>query len=332
MTLTMIEVNNLCKYFIIKKRKPGILGSIASLVYSESDTLKAVDDVSFKIKSGELVGYIGQNGAGKSTTIKMLTGILTPTSGEIKINGINPSKDRAINAYQIGVVFGQRSQLWMDLPVEESFDLLRSIYKIDKTIYQKKLEFFFDLLGLKDFFKQQARKLSLGQRMKADLAASLLHSPSILFLDEPTIGLDLLVKEKVREFIRKINHDEKVTIILTTHDIQDIEFLAKRIIIIEKGKKAYDGDIAKFNKLLGNDSVVNVHFVRPVKKLILKKPFIIKEKISDQQYSIQLPDKKPLSDLLTFFQKEGIKVQEINREKPDLGDAVKKMYSNSGEI
>jgi ABC-2 type transport system ATP-binding protein len=164
------------------------------------------------------------------------------------------------------------------------------------------------------------------------LAASLLHSPSILFLDEPTIGLDLLVKEKVREFIREINRIEKVTIILTTHDIQDIEFLAERIIIIEKGKKAYDGDIKNFNKLLGNDSVINILFSNSVKKLTLKKPFIIKEKISDIQYSILVPDNEPLSGLLSQLQKLGLQIQEINREKPDLGEAIKKMYANEGSI
>lgn len=328
----MIEVQHLSKHFKIKKRKSGLVGSIASLFHSEIEFLKAVDDISFSIKPGELVGYIGQNGAGKSTTIKMLTGILTPTFGQIRVNGLDPSKNRKINARQIGVVFGQRSQLWMDLPVEESFDLLRSIYKIDSKVYKQKLDFFFDLLGLDEFFKQQARKLSLGQRMKSDLAASLLHSPSVLFLDEPTIGLDLLVKEKVREFIRKINKEEKVTIILTTHDIQDIEFLAQRIIIIEKGKKEYDGDIANFNKLLGNDSIVTIHFVNPVTNLHLPVSFEIKEKISDQQYALNIPDNEPLSGLLEVLQKQGLQIQEIHRQKPDLSFAVKKMYAGKAKL
>lgn len=328
----MITVKNLCKYFKIKKRKAGFLGSVTSLFYSETDYIKAVDNVTFAIKPGELVGYIGQNGAGKSTTIKMLTGILTPTSGEVAINGVNPSKDRKNNARQIGVVFGQRSQLWMDLPVEESFDLLKSIYKIDEKVYKRKIEFFFDLLGMEDFFKQQARKLSLGQRMKADIAASLLHSPTVLFLDEPTIGLDLLVKERVRDFIRKINEEEKVTIILTTHDIQDIEYLAQRIIIIDKGMIAYDGDISSFNRVLGNESVINVHFVQGTKELILPKPYILQKKLSDQQYSLIAPDNEPLSKLLELFQKQGLEIHEINRQKPDLGDAVKKMYAGRKDL
>jgi ABC-2 type transport system ATP-binding protein len=327
----MIEVNNLCKHFILKKRKSGFLGSVQSLFYYEKDIIKAVDNISFKIKSGELVGYIGQNGAGKSTTIKMLTGILKPSSGEVLVNGVNPSKDRARNAFQIGVVFGQRSQLWMDLPVEESFDLLRSIYKIDKKIYDKKIEFFSDLLGINEFMKQQARKLSLGQRMKADLAASLLHSPSVLFLDEPTIGLDLLVKEKVRTFIKNINENEKVTIILTTHDIQDIEFLADRIIIIDKGKIGYDGDISNFNKMVGNDSYVSVHFQEQIKNFNLPSPYEIKQKISDLHYLIKIPDEEPLSKLLEYFQKNKYSIQEINREKPELGEAIKKMYEGRSD-
>lgn len=328
----MIKVTHLKKHFKIKKRQSGFLGSIKALYSSETEHIKAVDDVSFTIKKGELVGYIGPNGAGKSTTIKMLTGILTPSDGKISIDGLDPSRDRKKNAFQIGVVFGQRTQLWWDLPVEESFDLLKSIYKIEDKIYKKKMDFFFDLLGLQDFFKQQARKLSLGQRMKADIAASLLHSPKVLFLDEPTIGLDLIVKEKVRDFISKINSEDKVTIILTTHDVGDIEFLANRIIVLDKGKIGYDGNISNFNKLLGNLSVINLHFQKPVKNFNLPKPFFIKDKISDTQYIITIPEKEPLSSLLSYLQKKKIKIQEIQKQKPDLGEAIKKMYSGKAEL
>ena len=328
----MIEVKDLSKSFMITKRKSGFLGSVQSLFFTKKDLIHAVDNITFSIQPGELVGYIGQNGAGKSTTIKMLTGILKPSSGKVSVNGLNPSLDRAKNAFQIGVVFGQRSQLWMDLPVEESFDLLRSIYKIDKKKYNQKIELFSDLLGINEFIKQQARKLSLGQRMKADLAASLLHSPRVLFLDEPTIGLDLLVKEKVRGFIRSINENEKVTIILTTHDIQDIEFLAKRIIIIDKGKIGYDGDIANFNKMVGNESYVTVHFQKPVSYLELPDQYIIKEKISDLNYLLKIPDDEPLSKLIEIFQKNNYSIQEINREKPELGDAIKKLYQGRTDL
>ncbi|MBE7410763.1 MAG: ATP-binding cassette domain-containing protein [Leptospiraceae bacterium] len=328
----MIQVKNLTKHFILKKRKSGFFGSVKALFSAEREVIRAVDDVSFRIKKGELVGYIGPNGAGKSTTIKMLTGILTPSHGEILIDGLNPSKNRKENAFQIGVVFGQRTQLWWDLPVEESFDLLKSIYKIDEKLFKKRLEFFFDLLGLEEFYKQQARKLSLGQRMKADIAASLIHSPKVLFLDEPTIGLDLIVKEKVRNFIQKINFEDKVTIILTTHDVGDIEYLANRIIVLDKGKIGYDGNISNFNKLLGNESVVNLHFQTPVKNINFPKPFRVKEKISDTQYKIIIPEKEPLSSLLSFLQKKRIKIQEIQKQNPDLGLAIKKMYSGKEEL
>lgn len=328
----MIQVQNLTKEFVIKKRKPGFLGSIQSLFYSDKEVLRAVDNVSFFIEQGELVGYLGPNGAGKSTTIKMLTGILKPTSGFVSINGINPSRERKKNAFQIGVVFGQRSQLWMDLPVGESFDLLKSIYKIDEKIYKQKLEFFSDLLGIHEFIKQQARKLSLGQRMKADLAASLLHSPKILFLDEPTIGLDLLVKEKVREFIKQINHIDKVTIILTTHDIQDIEFLAKRIIIIDKGKIRYDGGISEFNKLVGNETLINVQFSQPISELQTPNGFKIVNKISDHQYILSSLKDEPIGVLLDFFQKQGYSLYEFHKQKPDLADAIKKMYAGKSEL
>lgn len=322
----MIEVKDISKYFKIRKRNPGFMGSVQSLFYSKYDTIKAVNNVSFSIPKGELVGYIGQNGAGKSTTIKMLTGILTPSTGSISINGLDPAKDRRKNAHQIGVVFGQRTQLWWDLPVEESFELLKEIYHIDSKIFKQKMDMFFDLLNLGEFFKQQARKLSLGQRMKADLAASLIHSPEILFLDEPTIGLDLIVKEKVREFIRTINSEEKVTIILTTHDVQDIEYLAKRIIVLDQGKIAYDGNINSFNQFLGNEAVINVHFSKEVKELRLSNLFRIKEKISDTNYAIILPENEPLSTLLMELQKKKLPINELQQQKPDLAVAIKKLY------
>ncbi|MCB1157317.1 MAG: ATP-binding cassette domain-containing protein, partial [Leptospiraceae bacterium] len=302
-------------------------------IHTEKEKINAVDNVSFQIEKGEFVGYIGPNGAGKSTTIKMLTGILTPSSGFIRIKGLDPLKQRRENAKQIGVVFGQRTQLWWDLPVEESFDLLKTIYKIPEKQYKEKLDEFQELLGIQTFFKQQTRKLSLGQRMKADLAASLLHSPSILFLDEPTIGLDIITKEKVREFIRRINQEQKTTVLLTTHDVQDIEFLARRIIVIDRGKIGYDGNINEFNSLLSDMSQVNVHFSSPLKEeLILKEPFVLKKKISEVHYQINMPKEESLSALIDILQSYNIEIQEINREKQDLEFAIKKMYSRLSEL
>jgi ABC-2 type transport system ATP-binding protein len=253
----MIEMENVVKNFKSRERNPGILSSVSSLFFPKYRIHKAVDEVSFQIREGELVGYIGQNGAGKSTTIKLLTGILTPDSGKILVGGLNPSRERKKNAYQIGAVFGQRTQLWWDLPVIESFLLIRSIYKIPDTMYKENLEHFIEILDMKDILKTPARKLSLGQRMKADLAASLLHNPKVLFLDEPTIGLDILVKEKVREFIKFINQKNKVTILLTTHDVGDIEALASRILLLDSGHIQFDGEIESFHSILDDGHNLN---------------------------------------------------------------------------
>ena len=233
----MIEVKHVSKTFKILKRKGGIKSTLKTFIKRDYTYIKAVDDISFKVKKGEIVGYIGPNGAGKSTTIKMLTGILNPDSGEIRINNLDPFKDRKKYVQNIGVVFGQKSQLWWDIPVIESFNLLKDIYKIDKDKYQNTLNELVSLLNLKDIIYTPVRQLSLGQRMKCELAASLLHEPSILFLDEPTIGLDAVSKLALRKFIKEINKKKKVTIILTTHDMSDIEALSNRVIVIGKGKK-----------------------------------------------------------------------------------------------
>ncbi len=244
----MIEVRNISKTFRVLKRKGGIKEALKAFFKREYKYIKAVDDVSFSIKKGEIVGYIGPNGAGKSTTIKMLTGILNPDSGTIRVNHIDPFKDRKEYVANIGVVFGQKSQLWWDIPVIESFNLLRDIYKIKNDRYQKTLNELVSLLKLEDIINTPVRQLSLGQRMKCELAASLIHEPSILFLDEPTIGLDAISKMALRKFIKEINRKKKVTIILTTHDMNDIDALSNRVIVIGKGKKLYDGSLSKLKK------------------------------------------------------------------------------------
>lgn len=252
----MIEVRNLCKTFYIQKRREGLLGAVGSLFHREYKSMNAVDNISFNISPGEIVGYIGPNGAGKSTTIKMLTGILVPTSGEIHVNGIVPFKERQLNARQIGVVFGQRTQLWWDLPTQDSFELLKQIYGISQEKYRKNMDTFIDILAMEDFLHTPVRQLSLGQRMRADIAASLLHDPAILFLDEPTIGLDVVAKEKMRRFIQEINRERGVTVILTTHDMSDIEKLCKRMILIDKGKIMYDGELARIKEVFGSDRIL----------------------------------------------------------------------------
>lgn len=239
----MIEAIDLTKEFKTPIKKPGLGGAIAHLFHGEYKTKLAVDHVNFSIDQGEAVAYIGPNGAGKSTTIKMLTGILKPTAGEIRIDGIDPQKNRIQNAKNIGVVFGQRTQLWWDIPIEESFTLLKSIYEIPESVYQENLALFHEIFGLSEFLGQPARRLSLGQRMRADLAAALLHNPSTVFLDEPTIGLDIGTKEAMRELIQKINRERGVTIILTSHDLKDVENICRRIIVIDDGQIICDKEI-----------------------------------------------------------------------------------------
>jgi len=237
----MIEVKNLRKTFLNYKRREGLYGAYLDLFKREYREVSAVSGVTFNISDGELVGYIGANGAGKSTTIKMLTGILIPTSGVVRVAGYIPSRDRTEYTKNIGVVFGQRTQLWWDIAVIESFRLLRKVYEVEKKTFDERLEKFKEILDLKDFIHLPLRKLSLGQRMRCDLVASLLHNPKVLFLDEPTIGLDVEGRVKIREFLSHINKTEKTTVILTTHNLDEIEKLCKRVMIIDKGKLLYDG-------------------------------------------------------------------------------------------
>ena len=237
----LITVDSLTKDYRLTRRREGVMGGLVDLVRPRKRTLRAVDEVSFGIDQGEMVGYIGANGAGKSTTIKMLTGILTPTSGEVRVGGLVPYRQRQSYTRHIGVVFGQRTQLWWDLAVVESFRLLQRIYEVPEDRYRKQMALFEDLLGVSEFLDQPVRKLSLGQRMRCDLAAALIHEPRVLFLDEPTIGLDVVAKESVRDFLREARDRLGVTVILTTHDLGDIEQLCRRIIIIDHGKVLYDG-------------------------------------------------------------------------------------------
>lgn len=239
----MIHVENLRKEFKKTIKEPGLKGSVKGLFHPKSEIIAAVDDISFHVPKGEILGFIGPNGAGKSTVIKMLTGILTPTSGSCTINGKNPTADRKKYVKEIGVVFGQRTQLWWDLPLRETYGVLKEIYEVSDKDFKKKMAFLNEVLELDDFIGSPVRTLSLGQRMRADIAASLLHSPKVLFLDEPTIGLDVVVKNNIRNAIMEINRTEKTTVILTTHDISDIELLCSRIVMVDKGKKVYDGSL-----------------------------------------------------------------------------------------
>jgi len=246
----LIFVDQLCKEFRTFKRREGVWGSIQNLFVREYRTLAAVDRVSFSIDRGEMVGYIGPNGAGKSTSIKMLTGILVPTKGEIRVNGFVPFRQRSHYVKTIGVVFGQRTQLWWDIAVIESFKLLRRIYDVPQRDFEARMEHFDEILGIRDYLHTPVRKLSLGERMRCDLAAALLHNPPLLFLDEPTIGLDVVAKDHVRHFLRAINREFRTTILLTTHDLDDIEELCRRIMIIDHGRVLYDGPLEHLKQKL----------------------------------------------------------------------------------
>ncbi len=254
----MIKVEHISKTFKVSRRNAGFSEAFKALFHKQYECIKALDDISFQIEEGEMVGYIGPNGAGKSSTIKVLSGILTPDSGQCSICKRVPWKDRTEHVKEIGVVFGQRSQLWWDVPVIDSFELLRDIYKIPQQTYHNNLEELVTLLNLSEIVRTPARQLSLGQRMRCEIAASLLHSPKILFLDEPTIGLDAVSKLAVRDFILERNRVHRTTVILTTHDMQDIETLTKRIILIGKGRILMDGNLEDIRKQFATNKRLTV--------------------------------------------------------------------------
>lgn len=257
---TLIELRNISKTFRVARRNSGFGEAVRALFKREYTEIHALSDVSFTISDGEMVGYIGPNGAGKSSTIKIMSGILTPDSGECTVNGLTPWKNRAAHVANIGVVFGQRSQLWWDVPVIDSFELLKDIYRIPDGVYRDSLDELVTLLDLSEIIRTPARQLSLGQRMRCEIAASLVHRPSILFLDEPTIGLDAVSKIAVREFIKKINRERGTTVILTTHDMQDIEALTERILLIGAGKILLDGSLSELKAKSSTVRTLNLRY------------------------------------------------------------------------
>ena len=254
--MKIISVKDLSKTFKKPIREEGLKGMIKALFSRKYEEVHAVDGISFDIEEGEIVGYIGANGAGKSTTIKMMCGILHPTGGSVTVDGLDFEKNRQKINKRMGVVFGQKTQLWWDIPLIETFKILKSIYEVPDDEYNERFEYLCELLDMKPFLTQTVRSLSLGQRMRADFAAALIHSPKIIYLDEPTIGLDVLVKDKIRSAIKELNKKYNITVILTTHDMKDIEELCNRIIIIDKGKILYDGSLANIKYRFGNTKTV----------------------------------------------------------------------------
>lgn len=258
--MNAIQVQDLRKTFKVQKNREGLKGAFADLFKREYSEVTAVKDISFSIPQGEICGYIGENGAGKSTTIKMLTGILVPTSGSLSVGGYIPYAEREKFVQNIGVVFGQRSQLWWDIGVIESFQLLRKVYRVSEQDFKKRLDELVERLELQDLLNRPVRKLSLGQRMRCELVAALLHNPSILFLDEPTIGLDIVVKSEIREFLKDMNREHGTTILLTTHDLQDIEALCSRVIMLDDGRIIYDGGLEDLKQRWGTGREVQFQF------------------------------------------------------------------------
>lgn len=322
--MSFINVDCISKTFKVAKRNSGLKAALKSFFKREYTYIDAVKNVSFSIEKGEIVGYIGPNGAGKSTTIKMLSGILLPTAGNIRVNGLDPFKDRKKYVSNIGVVFGQRSQLSWDIPAEDTFDLLKDIYDLSDKEYQKTKTELVNLLNIQEVMKQPVRSLSLGQRMRCEIAASLLHKPKILFLDEPTIGLDAESKKIVRDFIKKLNKNHKTTVILTTHDMTDIEALAKRIILIGKGELLYDGSLSNLKKKYGSYKEVLVSTNEKIEKIRLKG--IIKKSKNINGYSFIIDSNVlSLSKLLNNLSLKYV-INDIDIKNESIDDVILKLY------
>ncbi|WP_294467440.1 ATP-binding cassette domain-containing protein [uncultured Ruminococcus sp.] len=334
----MIYVENLRKEFKKTIKEPGLKGSLKSFIKPKKEIVAAVKDISFDVQEGEILGFIGPNGAGKSTVIKMLTGILSPTSGKCTINGKDPQKDRKTYVKEIGVVFGQRTQLWWDLPLTETYTVLKEIYEVDDSRFKKRMGFLNEVLELDSFINSPVRTLSLGQRMRADIAASLLHSPKVLFLDEPTIGLDVVVKDNIRKAIAKINEEEHTTVVLTTHDLEDIELLSKRIVMIDKGSKVFDGKITDLKEKYGQ--MRELAFVSPDENALNVLGYGEKFGLSDDDL-IQEQDGTsckirfnsaivPVSDMLSYTLSK-INVKDINVKDADIEEIIRRLYKEGVE-
>ncbi len=323
--MSFIEVKEVSKTFKVNKRSAGIPGMIANMFVPKFENKKAVDGISFDIESGEMVGFIGPNGAGKSTTIKMLSGILCPDSGSISVNSYVPYRQRKEYVAGIGVVFGQKSQLQWDLPVIDSFELLKAIYRIPEEMYKKNFKRYTDMLDMCGFINQPVRQLSLGQRMRSDIVASLLHSPKIVFFDEPTIGVDVIGKETIRSFIRELNEKDKITMIFTTHDMQDIEQTCKRILIIDKGSLLYDGSLQEIRNKYGTTRQLIAEFnedteVTPIENVMIGDP---KDRKRSFTFDNSVVDVNALMhEILGKYS-----IRDITVTEPEIETIIRKIYN-----
>lgn len=327
----IISVRDLVKEYTITCREEGFLGAVKYLFSRSYEITRAVDQISFDIFPGELVGYIGKNGAGKSTTIKMLTGVLVPTQGQIYVNGLIPHQHRAENGQNIGVVFGQRTQLKWDIPVMESFRLLKEIYGVGTAVYNRNMEIFANVLGIDNLLTTPVRKLSLGQRMKCDLAASFLHNPKIIYLDEPTIGLDVLAKENIRTFIKTMNAEQNTTVILTTHDLEDIESICRRTIIIDSGRIVYDGSIDAIKSRFGKYKTLNIEVKNNLhqenKQVIFPNGVIVLE-MDKHHVRLQLNREETSITEITKILVDHYDISDLSIEEVGIGAIVKQIYQD----
>lgn len=329
--MSMIEVNEVSKAFRVSRRSAGIPGMLANLIRPKYEKKQAVNNITFSIEEGEMVGFIGPNGAGKSTTIKMLSGILYPDTGNVRVNGYIPYRQRKTYVGSIGVVFGQKSQLQWDLPVIDSFELLKAIYRIPEEVYQSNLKRFVDMLDMSGFVNQPVRQLSLGQRMRADIVAALLHSPKIVFFDEPTIGVDVVGKETIRNFLCELNARDRVTMLFTTHDMQDIEKTCKRLIIIDKGAKVYDGLLSGIRSAYGTTRQLDVEFsggctVAPIEHVEIREldaPGGRKKRFLFESREVAID--ALMSSLLANYA-----IRDLSVSEPEIEGLIRKIYS--GEV
>ena len=315
-TGTLIEVRDLERTFSVRRRT----GRLAR----ERVDVRAVRDLTFSVDGGEMVGYIGPNGAGKSTTIKMLTGILVPTAGHIRVAGLEPSRRRTELARRIGVVFGQRTTLWWDLPLRDSFELLQKMYRIPPERYRRNLAEFVELLSLADLLDTPVRQLSLGQRMRGDIAAALLHDPEILYLDEPTIGLDVVSKGRLREFLRTLNAERGTTLLLTTHDLQDIEALCRRVIVIDHGTAVFDGDLADLHRHGGSTRTLVVDLVDEAPAISV--PGATTKRVEGPRQWLSFPSDASAAPLVAAVA-ASYDVADLSIQEPDIEDVIRELYS-----
>ncbi len=320
----IISIKDLNKTFKTKISEPGLKGGLKNIFNPQYKIIKAVNNISFEVKEGELISFIGPNGAGKSTTLKMLSGILYPDSGVIRVNNLNPQKEAQKLSYKVGTIFGQKPQLWFHLPPIDSFNLFSKIYDLNQEEYKKRLEYLIDRFEIRDFVNQPVRKLSLGQRMRCEFVLSLLHNPKILFLDEPTIGMDIIVKKNIRELIKKVNQEEKVTVILTSHDMGDVESIADRVIVINHGNIVYDDSFDNLKKNYIKKKIIKIITENEIKNINTKEIKIIEKTKYSLEFEVNTK-KLSIHSVIDYLMKEN-KVKDISIKEPPIEEIIEEIY------